>query len=64
MSLVEFIPIVLRDSGLNLSVAVSGVYHSVSPKYLQSYLNEYAFRYNHRNDETPMIQLMLNRVVS
>ncbi len=22
----------------------------VSPKYLQSYLDEYAFRYDHRND--------------
>lgn len=28
---------------------ISGVYHSVSSKYLQGYLNEYAFRYNHRN---------------
>jgi transposase len=44
--------------------SVSGVYHSVSPKYLQSYLNEYAFRYNHRNDEIPMIQSMLNQIVS
>lgn len=43
---------------------ISGVYHSVSPKYLQSYLNEYAFRYNHRSDEIPMIQLMLNQIVS
>src|SRR5215213_9225627 len=33
---------------------ISGVYHSVSAKYLQGYLNEYAFRYNHRNDERPM----------
>ena len=42
---------------------ISGVYHSVSPKYLQSYLNEYTFRYNHRDDEAPMFQLVLNRVV-
>lgn len=41
---------------------ISGVYHAVSPKYLQSYLNEYAFRYNHRNDETPMFELFLNRI--
>ncbi len=27
---------------------VGGVYHSVSQKYLQSYLNEYSFRYNRR----------------
>jgi transposase len=41
---------------------ISGVYHAVSPKYLQSYLNEYAFRYNHRNDETSMFELFLNQV--
>ena len=42
--------------------SISGVYHAVSPKYLQSYLNEYAFRYSHRNDETPMFKLFLNRI--
>jgi hypothetical protein len=25
---------------------IGGVYHSVSQKYLQTYLNEYSFRYN------------------
>lgn len=25
-----------------------GAYKHVSPRYLQSYLDEYAFRYNHR----------------
>ena len=29
---------------------IRGVYHSVSPKWLQSYLDEYAWRYNHRDD--------------
>ncbi len=41
---------------------IDGVYHSVSPQYLQSYINEYSFRYNHRKDETPMFHLMLNRI--
>lgn len=41
---------------------ISGVYHAVSPKYLQSYLNEYAFRYNHRNDAIPMFKLILNQL--
>jgi transposase len=27
---------------------IRGVYHNVSAKYLQMYLNEYAFRYNRR----------------
>ena len=43
---------------------VNGVYHSVSPKYLQSYVNEYSFRYNHRNDEKPMFQTFLSRISS
>ena len=33
---------------------IGGVYHSVSRKYLQSYLDEYSFRYNHRRDVQPM----------
>ena len=41
---------------------IRGVFHSVSPKYLQAYLNEYALRYNHRNDETPMFFTFLSRV--
>ena len=41
---------------------ISGVYHAVSPKYLQTYLNEYAFRYNHRNDAIPMFKLILKQI--
>ena len=41
---------------------IAGVYHSVSPKYLQSYINEYSFRYNHRNDTVPMFKNFLNQV--
>jgi transposase len=37
---------------------IGGVNHSVSTKYLQDYLNEYAFRYNHREDEAPMFAIM------
>jgi transposase len=29
---------------------IGGVYHSVSPEYLQSYLDEYCFRYNRRHN--------------
>jgi len=29
---------------------IGGVYHSISSKHLQSYLSEYAWRYNRRND--------------
>jgi transposase-like protein len=41
---------------------INGVYHAVSPKYLQTYLNEYQFRYNHRKSATPMFDLMMNQV--
>ena len=41
---------------------IDGVNHSVSPLYLQSYLDSYVFRYNHRKDEIPMFQSLLNRV--
>ena len=43
---------------------INGVYHAVSPKYLQTYLNEYGYRYNHRKSETPMFVLLLGRVVA
>lgn len=41
---------------------IGGVYHTVSRKYLQSYLDEYAFRYNRRNDVQPMFASMLKQV--
>jgi transposase-like protein len=40
---------------------IRGVYHSVSPKWLGSYLNEYAWRYNHRDDPRAMFRLLLQR---
>jgi len=45
-----------------LKRGINGVYHAVSEKYLQSYINEYAFRYNHRKDEQPMFLTILSRV--
>jgi transposase-like protein len=41
---------------------IDGVYHSVSAKHLQAYLNEYAFRYSHRMDERSMFDAMLSRL--
>lgn len=37
-----------------LKRGISGVYDAVSEKHLQGYINEYSFRYNHRNDNSPM----------
>ena len=41
---------------------IRGVYRNVSPKYLQTYLNEYTFRYNRRHDVTPMFRSFLTQV--
>ena len=41
---------------------IDGVHHVVSPKYLQFYLDSYAFRYNHRDDEAPMFKTLLAQV--
>jgi transposase len=40
---------------------ISGTHHSVSPKWLQGYLNEYCWRYNHRDDPRAMFALLLLR---
>jgi transposase len=45
-----------------LKRGINGVYHAVSQKYLQSYIDEYAFRYNHRKDEQPMFLTILAKV--
>jgi transposase-like protein len=43
---------------------ISGVYHSVSKKYLQTYLDEYTFRYNRRTENQPMFTSLLSQVVA
>lgn len=40
---------------------IGGVYHSVSAKHLQGYLNEYSWRYNHRDDGRAQFQTLLLR---
>jgi transposase-like protein len=45
----------------NVKRGISGVYHNVSVKWLQGYLNEYTWRYNHRSDATPMFLTLLSR---
>jgi transposase len=41
---------------------IGGVYHSVSAKYLQSYLDEYSFRYNRRDSGNLIFSSLVNRV--
>lgn len=46
----------------NMKRGISGVYHSVSRKYLQTYVDEYVFRYNHRLDKQPIFLTILNKI--
>ena len=43
-----------------LKRGISGVYHGVSEEHLQSYVDEYVFRYNNRGRN--MFDVMLNRI--
>ena len=38
------------------------MYHSVSKKYLQSYINEYSFRYNRRDSGNLIFFAILGKV--
>jgi transposase len=47
-----------------LKRGISGVYHNVSEKYLQTYCDEYSFRYNRRAAGEPMFTSLLSQVVA
>ncbi len=42
-----------------LKRSIDGTYHAVSPKYLQSYINQFVFQYNFR--EVPTCPILLER---
>ena len=45
----------------NLKTGIRGNYKKVSHKWLQSYLNEFTWRYNHRNETESMFHLLVKR---
>ena len=47
-----------------LKRSIDGSYHHVTTHHLQKYVDEYAFRYSHRNDEQNMFWTMMGRVIS
>ena len=46
----------------NLKRGIYGVYRIVSKKYLQAYIDEYTFRYNHRKTPELMFDLLLRQI--
>lgn len=46
----------------NVKRGLSGVQHSVSRKWLELYVAEFAFKYNHRDDAESMFKLFLRNV--
>jgi transposase len=47
-----------------LKNGIRGVYHNVSAKWLQGYVNEYVWRYNHRDDDRAMFHTLLERAAT
>ena len=45
-----------------LKNGIRGTHRMVGRDYLQSYVNEYTFRYNHRDDVQPMFTTIVERV--
>ena len=45
-----------------LKNGIRGAHRAVGADYLQDYVNEYTFRYNHRGDDQPMFRTIANQV--
>jgi transposase len=48
----------------NVKNGIAGNYHGVSAKWLQSYLNEFVWRYNHRDNGRTMFEMLLSRAAN
>lgn len=42
-----------------LKRSINGTYHAVSPKYLQRYVDEFAYRYNHRHSQQHLFRALV-----
>jgi hypothetical protein len=47
----------------NMKTGMRGVYKKISPHYLQSYLDEYAWRHNAKRNAEPLFEQLLDRAV-
>ncbi len=48
----------------HLKRGITGVYRFCSAKYLQAYADEFAFRYNHRNEQARMFEILLSQIAT
>lgn len=48
----------------HLKRGINGVYRIVSAKYLQAYADGFAFRYNHRNEQAQIFEILLAQVAT
>ena len=48
----------------NIKRGITGVYRHVDPKYLQNYVDEYAYRYSHRQTPNYMFDLILSNIAN
>lgn len=48
----------------NFKTSLRGTYKHVSRRWIQSYLDEFTFRHNHRNDERAMFETLLVRTAT
>jgi transposase len=48
----------------NLKTGIRGNYKAISHKWLQGYLNEFCWRYNHRHDRRSMFHTLIERTAS
>lgn len=52
------------EQGWNIKRSLNGGYRKTTKKWLQSYLNDFEWRYIHRNDPEKMFEILLRQVVS
>jgi transposase-like protein len=48
----------------NLKTGIRGNYKAISHRWLQGYLNEFTWRYNHRHDRRAMFQTLIERAAA
>lgn len=47
-----------------LKRSINGTYHAVSPKHLQSYVDEFSWRYNARHSPSPLFDLLMEKLAA